>query len=108
MKDNLLWFFAPNYWRDRQIAQLKSSLEAVLTGPRIAPADEELAGLRLENAELRLYLAALLRILIEKRLVAPDEVRAAAEALTTEGVVGLEPPREADWAAAPPPARDME
>jgi hypothetical protein len=62
--------------------------------------------MRRENAELRLYFGALLRILIEKRIVAPKEVPAAVAALTTEGAAPRDPAREADWTGAPPAVRD--
>jgi hypothetical protein len=91
-----------------QIAQLRTAVKNLQTTPGAASAEkvEDLARLQWANAELRLYLAALLRILMEKEVVTPEELHTAVAALAGAGALQLEPPKETDWTAAPPSVRD--
>jgi len=104
--DSLLW--GSNLWQDWQIAQLRAAVNDLQLTPGAASAEqvEDIARLKLANAELRLYLAALLRILMEKMVVTPEELHTAVTALAGAGALPLEPPKETDWTAAPPPVRD--
>ena len=96
-------------WQDWQIAKLRAAVEGLQEAHGVASSDEaSVARLQWENAELRLYLAALLRILIEKGMVTTKELSATVAALTAVGSVSLQPPKEVDWTATPPPVRGTE
>jgi hypothetical protein len=104
--DCLLW--SSDLWQDRQISKLRAAVNnlQIISGGGSAEQVENLARLKWENAELRLYLASLLRILMEKKMVTPEELHTAVAALAGAGTLPLEPPKETDWTAAPPPVRD--
>lgn len=59
-----------------EIDQLKRSLR---TRHAFGNTDSEIARLSSENDELKLYVAALYRLLIQKRVATPDEIRTLVE-----------------------------
>ena len=72
-------------------------------------AQEELAQLRVAHAEVRLHLAAVVRLLTAKGLATPEEFRGAMREVAAEvrslgtAAAPIEPPAEGDWRSAPPP-----
>jgi hypothetical protein len=66
----------------REIEQLREELRGRRTASGSGGADIE--GLQAENDELRLYLAAVVRLLISKGIVSRDEMRKLVDALDAE------------------------
>jgi hypothetical protein len=78
-----------NIGQQLDIKDIAAELEQLKTGLGIERAlgeraDELLGRLKRENDELKLYLAALVRLVVSKGLVSADEIRQLVEALDRE------------------------
>jgi hypothetical protein len=109
---NRFWEYAlmPDIWHEmRQDSDIDALRVELMCRPTPHAVEQEIAQLRIANAELRLHLAAVLRVLTAKGLATADDFRGALRAVAAEvrglgaAAAPIEPPAEGDWRSAPPP-----
>lgn len=106
MDDTPRWWLSLRSFYDTRQDHVIAQLRADVALLQVGTTDERLARLAWENAELRLYLAALMRALTDKDIIASEAIRTAAANITAEfgehAAMPLAPPAEADWRTSPP------
>lgn len=80
-------FFLGNVGQQLEIEEMRGELDRLRRRPGVEPrsdVDAQIEDLRRENDELRLYLAAVVRHLLEKRLLVRTELEALVSAIDAE------------------------
>src|SRR5262245_43670905 len=68
--------------QQKALGQLRDQLRA--QAGQVKQVDEQLVELWSENLDLKLYVAAIFRLLVAKKLVTPEELRALVDAVDAE------------------------
>ncbi len=102
-----MWLLG-NIGQQMDIEDLRAQLTDANWRAASDPTPQRVAALQRENDELRLYVAAILRLLVSKKVATAEELRALVEAIDLEDGVrdtkfegSLSPPEEKDWHEPP-------